>query len=165
MKKVAFAIVLLTFAIALAACETTQKAEAPVAKTDNGTLTLDQIAETLPGFGVLMQEIGVRTTTAFFAAEAGNWDLVDYEIKEISEAFEVGMITRPKRKQAAETFLNGSFAKLKTAAESREIDEFKTAFDDTVAACNGCHASDDKAYIKYKVPETSIEPLDLRAKE
>lgn len=161
MKKITLVIVLLAFVVVLAAC---QPAEKPVAKTDNGTLTLDQIAATLPGFGVQMQEIGVRNTTMYYAAQSGNWDLVDHELEEITGAFETAMITRPKRKEPAQAFLDGAFAKLETAAKSRKLETFKTAFDSTVKACNGCHSSDDKSFIQYKLPDSISEPFDLEAR-
>src|SRR3972149_2675745 len=99
MRNVALIVTLLLIVFLLAAC---QAAEKPVAQTDQGTLTLDQIAKTLPGFGVIMHRIGLRYTTAYYAAQAGNWDLVDYELEEMAEEFETGMITRPKRKQPAQ---------------------------------------------------------------
>lgn len=162
MKKITLVIVLLALVAVLAAC---QPAEEPVAKTDNGTLTLDQIAKTLPGFGVIMQEVGARATVAYYAAEAGNWDLVDYELEEITGAFETGMITRPKRKEPAQAFLDGAFANLEEAAKGRKFAEFKTAFESTIKSCNGCHASDDKSFIQYKLPEPQpVGVLDLKAK-
>ena len=161
MRNVALIVALLLIVFLLAAC---QAAEKPVAKTDQGTLTLDQIAKTLPGFGVIMHRIGLRYTTAYYAAQAGNWDLVDYELEEMGEEFETGMITRPKRKQPTQAFLDGPFAKLEKAAKTKKFSDFKTAFDKTVKACNGCHASDDKSFIQYKLPDSPIDVLNVNAK-
>src|SRR3989304_9556875 len=126
MRKVTLIVALLLIVFVLAAC---QAAEKPTAKTEGGTVTLDRMGKALPGFGVIMHRIGLRYTTAYYAAQAGNWDLVDYEFEELTEEFEAGMITRPQRKQPAQAFLDGPFAKLEKAAKTRKFSDFKTAFD------------------------------------
>lgn len=62
------------------------------------------LADIQPGLGIIMQEIGRRFTAIFYAARGGNWDLANYELKELREAQEVAEITRPKRKDALISF-------------------------------------------------------------
>ena len=161
MKKVVL-VIALALVVILAACQPTQKPV--VIKTEGGTVTLDQLGKTLPGFGVLMHRVGLRITNTFYAAQAGNWDLAEYELEEMKEDFQTGQITRPERKQAVQTFLDGAFAKLEKATKAKKFNDFKTVFDNTVKACNGCHTSSDKPFIQYQLPAAPIDVLNLQAK-
>jgi hypothetical protein len=143
------------------ACQTNNsKSEAnkkPTAKTSHGNLTLDQIGEIQPGLGNIMSSMGRRLTIAYYAAKASNWDLANYQLEELEEDAEIGEVTRPKRKEALKSFLEGPYTNLKKAAKSKDFNLFQAAFDKTVSGCNGCHASQNVSFIKYVLPKTEPE--------
>ena len=122
-----------------------------------------------PGLGVIMQEIGRRFTAIFYAARSGNWDLANYELKELREAQEVAEITRPKRKDALisfeDSFLGGeedaAEGTLQDAINKKNFLAFNKSFKSAVDGCNGCHQSNGFPFIKYKLPKSSELPLQF----
>ena len=122
-----------------------------------------------PGLGTVMQEIGRRFTAIFYAARAGNWDLANYELKELREIQEVGEITRPNRKDALISFEENflGFDKdpqegtLQNAINKKNFAEFNRSFKSAIAGCNGCHQSTGFSFIKYKLPAKSELPLQF----
>ena len=65
---------------------------------DNGkrTMTLDELAHTQPGMARIMPEVGVRIWKTYYAAEARNWPLARFELKEAVNLMEKGAFLRPK---------------------------------------------------------------------
>ncbi len=126
-----------------------------------------------PGLGTVMQEIGRRFTAIFYAARAGNWDLANYELKELREIQEVGEITRPKRKEALisfeESFLGGeenpTEGTLQDAINKKNFVAFNKSFKSATNGCNGCHQSTGFSFIKYRLPAKSELPLQFPLNE
>ena len=155
MRNILVGTAMVVLVIALSACQQQTKtvAKEPVIKVEGGQMTLDQLGKTQPGLGVLMMRIGQRYTTAYYAAKAGKWELTTYEFEEMKEDLETGGITRPKRKAALDKFLGGSaLADLEQAAKDKDGVAFGAAFDNTVKACNACHDTADKKFIRYELP-------------
>ena len=130
---------------------------------------LKVLGDIQPGLGVIMQEIGRRFTAIFYAARAGNWELANYELKELREAQEVAEITRPKRKDALisfeESFLGGEKdtveGTLQDAINKKNFIAFNKSFKSAVNGCNGCHQSTGFPFIKYRLPAKSELPLQF----
>ena len=130
---------------------------------------LKVLGDIQPGLGVIMQEIGRRFTAIFYAARAGNWDLANYELKELREAQEVAEITRPKRKDALESFEENSLGSeenplegtLQDAINKKSFAVFNRSFKSAIDSCNGCHQASGFAYIKYRLPKSSELPLQF----
>ena len=122
-----------------------------------------------PGLGVIMQEIGRRFTAIFYAARSGNWELANYELKELREAQEVAEITRPNRKDALvsfeDSFLGGeenaAEGTLQDAINKKNFLAFNKSFKSAVDGCNGCHQSTGFPFIKYRLPKSSELPLQF----
>lgn len=122
-----------------------------------------------PGLGVIMQEFGRRFTAIFYAARGGNWDLANYELKELREAQEVAEITRPKRKDALisfeEAFLgseeNPQEGTLQDSINKKNFLAFNKSFKSALDGCNGCHQSTGFSFIKYRLPKSSELPLQF----
>lgn len=122
-----------------------------------------------PGLGVIMQEIGRRMTAIFYAARGGNWDLANYQLKELREAQEVAETTRPNRKDALvsfeDSFLgdeeNAAEGTLQDAINKKNFAVFNRSFKSALDGCNGCHQATGFAYIKYRLPKSSELPLQF----
>lgn len=127
------------------------------------------LADIQPGLGIIMQEIGRRFTAIFYAARGGNWDLANYQLKELREAQEVAVITRPKRKDALlsfeEEFLGTSEdpkeGTLQDAINKKNFLAFNKSFKSATVGCNGCHQSTGFSFIKYRLPSKSELPLQF----
>ena len=130
---------------------------------------LKVLGDIQPGLGTIMQEIGRRFTAIFYAARGGNWDLANYQLKELREIQEVGEITRPKRKDALvsfeESFLGGeedaAEGTLQDAINKKNIVAFNKSFKAATEGCNGCHQATGFSYIKYRLPRSSELPLQF----
>lgn len=105
-----------------------------------------------PGLGTVMIEYNVRMANAYFAAEAGNWDMVAYQLKEMKEIQEVGETTRPARAEALKAFEAAYLEPLVAAATAKDLKAFKEQYTRTVGGCNQCHSQQGFSYVAIKVP-------------
>ncbi len=94
-----------------------------------------------PGLGTIMIEYGTRFNNVWFAAQAGNWDMVRYQVLEMTEIQEVGETTRPARAPALMAFEHTYLDPLTDAAEAKSLSSFTAAYDRAITGCNSCHAS------------------------
>ncbi len=106
--------------------------------TQDRNLTLWNIQ---PGLGTVMIEFTTRFNNAWFAAQAGNWRMAAYQIKELTEIQEVGETTRPGRAPALKAFEAAFITPLNTAIAANNLAQFTTAYDNAINGCNGCHAT------------------------
>ncbi len=111
-----------------------------------------------PGLGTVMIEYGYRFATAYFAAQAGNWDMVKYQIKEATEIQEVGETTRPAKADLLKAFEHDYLDPLTEAANNQDLDAFNQAFDAAIGGCNSCHQATGHEYVRVKTPPA--QPVD-----
>lgn len=121
------------------------------------------------GTGKLMQEIARRFTALFYSARGGNWDLANYQLKEMREAIEKLTITRPGRKEKLDSF-DDSFlgdeedpapGTLLEAINNKDFRAFNRSFKGATQGCNSCHQSTGHGFIKYKLPKRSVIPTQF----
>lgn len=122
----------------------------------------DTLAGIQPGLGTVMIEYSNRYTNLYYAAKGGNWDLASYMLKEAIEIQEVGETTRPARAAALKAFEDAYLTPLDDAIQAKDFKAFKTAFDNGVKGCNGCHVSLGHPYIKYVLPKLPVSPLSMK---
>jgi hypothetical protein len=120
------------------------------------------LAELQPGLGTVMIEYGNRFTTMFYAAKGGNWGMADYQLKEMREIQEVGETTRPARAPMLKAFESSSLDSLAETIKAKDWKKFDGAFKDAVVGCNGCHAAQGFAFIKYELPKSSPSPTSVK---
>jgi hypothetical protein len=141
---------------------------AGAASADTGWLTgntdekITKLEDLQPGLGTVMIEYSTRYTNAYYAAKGGNWGLAAYQIKEAREIQEVGENTRPKRAAALKAFESAFLDPLDKAIEAKDFKKFEAAFKAGVQGCNGCHASQGFAFIKYELPKAPAMPLSAK---
>jgi hypothetical protein len=133
---------------------TTINASQVVITTSHGNITLQQIAEIQPGLGTVMMEYANRFWSMYYAAKSGNWGLADYQMKEALEIQEVGETTRPGKAAALKAFETSFLVPLNNTINAKDFSAFQTAYNNTVGGCNGCHAANGFAFIKYSLPPT-----------
>jgi len=133
-------------------------------KTNHTPLTLAQIANIQPGLGTVMIEYTIRFDNAWFAAQKANWDMVHYQILEMTEIQEVAETTRTNRAPMLKSFEDGFLTPLDKAAQAKDMAAFTTAYDNAIQGCNGCHAAsssgDFKTYkfVKITRPTAPVFP-------
>ncbi len=122
-------------------------------------LNNEQLTAIQPGLGTIMIEYSHRMASAYFAQQAGNWDMAKYQVLEMREIQEVGETTRPGRAAALKAFESSYLDPLAKAIDNKDANAFSTAYKNAITGCNSCHASQTSSefpgsysYIKVQVP-------------
>src|SRR6266498_3110420 len=118
----------------------------------------NKLADIQPGLGTVMIEYGSRFGNVYYAAQAANWGMAAYQLKEAVEIQEVGETTRPARAPLLQNFEQVALVPLAKDIVNQDLDSFNTHFDKMVTSCNGCHTALGFPYIVYKVPDQAVAP-------
>lgn len=105
-----------------------------------------------PGLGTVMQEYGYRMAMAWYAAQAGNWGMAKYQVKEATEIQEVGETTRPGKANLLKGFEHSALGPIFKAIASKDKGAFKKSYRDAIPACNACHEATGHGYIVVHQP-------------
>lgn len=139
----------------------TQQQEKPTGFNGHAYFTIDDIAAMLPGPARLMNEVGNRWWKVYYAAQAGNWPLAEFEVKEVTELIETCMITRPKYAKWMEPFIKDDLGAVRAAIKKQSWAEFEQVYDQAVKNANDYHKAADKPLIRWKLPSAPPPDLDL----
>ncbi|MBI3696813.1 MAG: hypothetical protein HY238_18500 [Acidobacteria bacterium] len=129
--------------------------------TGTGDQKFDKLAGIQPGLGTVMIEYAKRFGNVYYAAQAGNWGMAAYQLKEAVEIQEVAETTRPARKALLQGFESNALVPLANDIVKQNLDGFKRDFSTMVTMCNGCHAATGFSYIVYKLPDRPKVPAKL----
>lgn len=135
--------------------------QSPTARTKHGELTLDQIAEALPGMARLMVEISGRYWLLYYAAQGGNWELARHELGETRKALQLGAVVRPKYEQALAEFDEEHIKPLAAAIKARDFAALEAAYQRATERANEYHAEFGYPYIDWQLPPTPPGHLKL----
>ena len=106
-----------------------------------------------PGLGTIMQQYGYHFGNIWFAAQAGNWSLAAYQLKEQIEIQEVGEITRPDKAKLLKNFERSYLDAVAKAIDVQDKAGFEKAYNAAMAGCNACHVATGHNYVRYVIPE------------
>jgi cytochrome c556 len=98
----------------------------------------------------MMGQQQMRHIKLWFAGDAGNWPLADYEIDGLKQGFED--IARLLGDDIAQEHVGAAVSALEKAVDGKDHDAFVVAFDRLSAACNACHQTLDHAFIVIQRP-------------
>ena len=136
--------------------------DARTIKTAHGELTLEQIAELLPGTGELMQSVGNTWWKCAYAARGGNFELAAYFARRTRGLLRRLAIIRPKYANDIVEFEAASIAPILVACERSDRAAFEGAFTATVDRANELHVKWGKSYIRWVLPDDPPKDLDLK---
>ena len=110
-----------------------------------------------PGLGEIMTLQQMRHLKLWFAGQAGNWPLADYELDELKEGYEDIVKYFPTKDDVptgpmASAVIEKEVAELSKAIEAKNAKQFAAAFDKLTASCNACHQSSKKPFIVVQRP-------------
>jgi hypothetical protein len=101
-----------------------------------------------PGLGEIMTLQQMRHAKLWFAGNAGNWQLAQYELDELGEGFDDVIAFHPTHKgapvapkDAIPRMIPGPLAALRSAVEKQDPAAFVAGYDALTVACNNCHAA------------------------
>ncbi|MBI3579133.1 MAG: hypothetical protein HY276_00635 [Ignavibacteriales bacterium] len=110
-----------------------------------------------PGLGEYMTSVQLHTGKLWFAAQANNWSLAQYELDELTEALQAAeglhvvknnVQISPVLRALRETQL----VAVDKSIKSKSMAQFITAYKQTLETCNACHKSAQYQFIHIIVP-------------
>jgi hypothetical protein len=135
--------------------------DARTVKTSHGELTLEQIAEMLPGTGELMQSVGNTWWKCAYAARGGNFELAAYFARRTRGLLRKLAIVRPKYAEDVTKFEAALLAPILAACDVSDLPAFERAFTETVNRANELHVKWGKSFIRWVLPPDPPTDLDL----
>jgi hypothetical protein len=99
-----------------------------------------------PGLGEIMTLNQIRHAKLWWAAQAGNWPLAEYEVNELEEGFKDAVHFHPTHKTSSVSLAevipvmtSSPMRSLRSAIEAKDVVRFAEAYDSLTKACNSCH--------------------------
>jgi hypothetical protein len=132
-------------------------------KTKHGELSLDEIANLMPGMSELMVAMGQRFQTMYHAARDGNWLLAAYQLRTIRKLFNTSKLTRPKYAKAVDEFVEARMRPIEAAIQAKSWPQFLEAARGAIRASDQYHKDWGYEYIRYRVSEESTQAYRLAA--
>ena len=115
------------------------------------------------GLGEFMMFAQIRHAKLWYAGDARNWELADYQVDEMKEGLEDAAKHFPSYKDVPvgkmiEALMPAPIAEVEDAIKTRDRTKFVSAFDKLTAACNTCHEGTNRPFIVIRRPTTSPFP-------
>jgi hypothetical protein len=124
-------------------------------------LDLEDLTALQPGLARLMPEIADRFWKAYYAAQAGNWPLASWQLREMRKLMRLGTVTRPKYTHDLETYVAEEVQPLLDAVEAHDFARFEAVYREAVDAANDLHRRWKKEFIVWRLPQMPPPDLDL----
>ena len=124
-------------------------------------LTGEDLAAMQPGLARLMPEVGNRVWKLYYAAQAKNWPLAKFQLKEAKKLMELGALTRPKYEENLGKFIEEQVKPMMAAIEAEDLETFNREFATAVEQANAYHELYDKPFLRWRVPATAPPDLDM----
>jgi hypothetical protein len=103
-----------------------------------------------PNIGDIMAQQQERHLKLWFAGNAGNWPLADYEIGKLKDGFDD--VNRQIGGDTVDKAVGAAIAAVDKAIGAKDRDGFTRAFDQLTTGCNSCHRTLDHAFIVIQRP-------------
>ncbi len=124
------------------------------ASAQNPPVPADAPANIPAGLTEIMILQQMRHIKLWFAGQAGNWPLADYELGELSDGFDD--VNKLLGGDTVDDMVGAPIKALQKAIEGKNRAAFMTAFDSLSAGCNTCHHSLDHPFIVIERP--AVQP-------
>ena len=135
--------------------------DAKLASMKDGELTLEEIAELLPGTGEIMASVGACWWKCAYAARGGNWQLAAYFVRRVRSLQRKLAAVRPKYAGDLAAFEEQYIASALAACETEDRPAFDGAFAAATDKANELHVKWAKPYIRWTLPDEPPKDLDM----
>ena len=130
----------------------------PVARPE---LTLEEIADLLPGTGEIMASVGECWWKCAYAARGGNWPLAAYFVRRVRSLQRKLAVVRPKYSDDLRAFEEDHIAAALSACDAADQRTFERVFAAATDKANELHVKWAKPYIRWTLPDEPPRDLDL----
>ena len=124
-------------------------------------LTLQEIAELLPGTGEIMASVGDCWWKCAYAARGGNWQLAAYFVRRVRSLQRKLAVVRPKYSGDLAAFEEQHLGPALAACDAADRPAFDRAFVAATDKANELHVKWAKPYIRWTLPDEPPRDLDL----
>lgn len=109
-----------------------------------------------PGLGEFMTDIQIHHAKLWFAGDSKNWDLADFEIKEIEETMDdIRKFASDRKESQMVIMLSPAIDSIHTSIQQKNPDLFKASFNSLTNKCNTCHGIVNFKFNIVKIPEAA----------
>jgi hypothetical protein len=112
----------------------------------------------------------MRHTKLWLAAEAGNWNLAAYEVKELQEGFDDVVKFHPTHeespvspKDAIPRMVTVPLTELAGAVTMKDRRQFEEKYDELTGKCNDCHEATNVGFNRVQRPTGNPYPNQIFA--
>jgi hypothetical protein len=115
----------------------------------------------VPGMGEIMGLTQMRHSKLWFAGDAKNWELANYELDEIKEGLNDASKFHPVFKKDApiaailDEFMSQPLSDINNSIIAKNRISFRQSFDRLTNACNACHKAASQGFIVITRPRVS----------
>lgn len=124
-------------------------------------LSLEQIAQLLPGTGELMASVGNAWWKCAYAARGGNWELAAYFARRVRGLQRKLAQIRPKYADDLAAFETEHLGPLLIALGAHDGPSFERIYGAATDKANELHVKWAKPYIRWVLPDEPPKDLDL----
>lgn len=128
---------------------------------NQASLSIEDLAVMQPGLARLMPEVGARTWKLYYAAEARNWPLAKFQLKEAAKLLKLCGVTRPKYAKNIDHFLRQNVEVMAKALDGEDFGAFDVEFQKAVDEANVFHEVYNKGFLRWKLPSSPPPDLDM----
>ena len=124
---------------------------------------LKKLEASAPGMGEVMSGVQVHFAKLWFAGEARNWKLAEFEMDEIKENLDSAVAIRREENGVnmvgvADAFKQTQLAALEEAIGQQNADLFRKSYEESITTCNGCHQATGRPFITIITPAAPPVP-------
>ena len=124
-------------------------------------LSLEQIAQLLPGTGEIMASVGTAWWKCAYAARGGNWELAAYFARRVRGLQRKLAQIRPKYAEDLLAFESERLNPVLAALGAHNGPAFESTYAGATEKANELHVKWAKPYIRWVLPDEPPKDLDL----
>ena len=133
----------------------------PSSAKPSAPLSLEQLAQLLPGTGEIMASVGNAWWKCAYAARSGNWELAAYFARRVRGLQRKLAQIRPKYAEDLAAFENEQVNPLLAALGEHDGPSFEHVYSTATDKANELHVKWAKPYIRWVLPDEPPKDLDL----
>jgi hypothetical protein len=118
---------------------------------------LQRLEASAPGVGTVMSGVQMHFAKLYFAGQAHNGPLAEFELYEVEENLDKAAALRPEEQGTNLVGLTDAFKKtqlvaLRSAVHDDDWSAFQSSYTEAIGVCNGCHQETGHSYIVITTP-------------
>ena len=108
-----------------------------------------------PGFGDYMLGIQIHHAKIWYAGNAQNWPLAEFELGEIKEALDgIKEFCTDRPEVSSLPMIEGPLDSISASVKNKDLSAFKNCFNSLTASCNNCHRATKHEFNVIKLPDS-----------